>query len=82
MLEVINMPQISLYVNKSTLEKIEKMAKEENISISKWVGKKIEKSFSDEYPPGYFELFGSIKDDSFKPVKKISFKYDSKRESL
>ena len=64
------MPQISLYVNKATLEKIEKIAKKEKISISKWVRDKIEKSFSNEYPPGYFDLFGSIKDESFKPFNK------------
>jgi hypothetical protein len=66
------MPQISLYVNKTTLEKIEKNAKEENISIPKWVRKKIEKSFSEEYPSVYFELFGSIKDKSYRPIKKSS----------
>ena len=35
------MPQISLYVDKEMLEKVEKAASDEHISISKWVGKKI-----------------------------------------
>ena len=37
------MPQISLYIDKDTLTKIEKAAAKERISISKWVGKNIKK---------------------------------------
>ncbi|MCU0849216.1 MAG: toxin-antitoxin system, antitoxin component [Spirochaetes bacterium] len=75
------MPQISLYIDKDTLSKIEKAASKEKISISKWVGKHIKKIIKDDYPQGYFELFGSIADESFK-IKALSFKHDSERESL
>ena len=75
------MPQISLYVDKDTLSRIEKAAAKERISISKWVGKNIKKFIKDDYPQGYFELFGSIKDKSFE-IKDLSFEEDSKRESL
>ena len=37
------MPQISLYIDKDTLARIEKAAAKERISISKWVGKNIKK---------------------------------------
>ncbi|GAB4219308.1 MAG: hypothetical protein Kow00102_02130 [Spirochaetota bacterium] len=75
------MPQISLYIDKETLEKIEKAAAKERISISKWVGKNIKKVIQEEYPEGYFDLFGSVTDKSFD-IKKLSFDQDSKRESL
>ncbi len=75
------MPQISLYIDKETLSKIEKAASKEKISISKWVGKSIKKVIKDDYPKGYFELFGSIADESFN-INTLSFKHDSKRESL
>ncbi|MBN1501037.1 MAG: toxin-antitoxin system, antitoxin component [Spirochaetes bacterium] len=75
------MPQISLYIDKETLIKIEKAAQREKISISKWVGKNIKKVINNDYPKGYFDLFGSISDESFD-VKKLSFKDDSKRESF
>jgi len=39
------MPQISLYIDEETLSKIEKAAKKEHISISKWVGNNIKRSF-------------------------------------
>lgn len=75
------MPQISLYVDKDTLSRIEKAAAKERLSISKWVGKNIKKAIQDDYPQDYFSLFGSITDKTFE-IKKISFKDDSKRESL
>jgi hypothetical protein len=75
------MPQISLYIDKDTLAKIEKAAAKERLSISKWVGKNIRKVIKEDYPQGYFDLFGSITDKSFE-IKKLSFEQDSKRESL
>jgi hypothetical protein len=76
------MPQISLYIDKETLSKIEKAAEREHTSISKWVGKNIKKVIKDDYPIGYFELFGSISDDSFQEPSKNSFSNDVKREQL
>ncbi|MDA3901122.1 MAG: hypothetical protein PF637_11465 [Spirochaetes bacterium] len=75
------MPQISLYIDKDTLEKVEKAAKVEHLSISKWVGLRIKSAVNDEYPRGYFDLFGSIDDDTFK-IDSLSFDNDIKRESL
>jgi len=71
------MPQISLYIDKDTLLKIEKAAKQENISLSKWVGKNIKRAIQEDYPPKYFELFGAIVDESFT-VPKLTFKGDLK----
>jgi hypothetical protein len=75
------MPQISLYIDKDTLLKIEKAAKQENISLSKWVGKNIKKAIQEQYPPKYFELFGAIVDEPFT-VPKLTFKEDRKREQF
>ena len=75
------MPQISLYIDKVTLAKIEKAAAKERTSISKWVGKNIKKVVNEEYPKGYVDLFGSITDTSFES-KKLSFDLDSKRETF
>lgn len=75
------MPQISLYIDKDTLVKIERAAAKDRISISKWVGRNIKKVINEEYPPAYFDLFGSITDQSFE-IKSLSFKQDSKRERM
>ncbi|HRZ29003.1 MAG TPA: toxin-antitoxin system, antitoxin component [Spirochaetota bacterium] len=75
------MPQISLYIDKETLSKVEKAASREKMSISRWVGRKIKKAIQEDYPQGYFDLFGSISDKSFK-IDSQSFKHDSPRERL
>ena len=77
----IVMPQVSLYIDNETMQKIEKAASRENVSISKWVGKSLKKVFKDDYPDNYFDLFGSIDDDSFE-IPSLDLKSDSKRESL
>ena len=76
------MSQLSLYIQDSTLNKIEAMAKEENVSISNWVKQRIELSIESEWPDSFFTLYGSIKDKSFRYPKKLSFKKDSKRENF
>ncbi len=76
------MPQISLYIDEKTLRKIEKAAKAEKKSISKWVSSKIKSSLENKWPKDYFNLFGSIKDPSFNEPDDLKEKTNLKRESL
>jgi len=76
------MPQISLYIDKTTLKKIEHAASIENKSISNWVGSKIAKLLGDKWPEDYFNLYGSVNDDSFRAHKNMKYSDDAKRESL
>lgn len=77
-----NMPQVSLYIDKDTLKKIELAAKKENVSISHWVRDRIETSLSTDWPKDFFDLWGSIPDPSFRIPKKVGFKSDASREKL
>lgn len=74
------MPQISLYIDKDTLKKIEKAAHREKLSISKWVGKQLKKSFQTDYPADFENLFGSIKDEHFTKPDNLPAGADAKRE--
>jgi hypothetical protein len=76
------MPQISLYVDEITLEKVEKRAKQDNTSVSKWVGERIKKSIGDEYPNGFFELFGSLKNIDFDRPEQGKFEDDCPLEKF
>jgi len=76
------LPQISLYIDKETLQKIEKAADAEKTSISKWVGRQLKKSLETSYPEDFQNLFGSIRDDSFTIPEREPFDTDAKRESL
>lgn len=76
------MPQISLYIDKATLKKVEKAAEAEELSISKWVGKQLKKSLKTSYPNDFQNLYGSIRDESFTIPERESAEADAERESL
>ncbi len=76
------MPQISLYIDRETMKKIERVAGESNMSISRWVRENLRNVLSDEYPQGFFDLFGAVDDDSFRRPDQPGFDSDAKRESL
>lgn len=76
------MPQISLYIDKGTLEKIKRAAEAEQLSISKWVGKQLNKSLQANYPEDFQDLFGSIRDESFTIPERKPADSDAKRESF
>ncbi|MFP4180824.1 MAG: DUF6364 family protein [Spirochaetaceae bacterium] len=76
------MPQISLYIDEKTLQKIKNAAARRNISISKLVSELIRSRTEPVYPKEYEELFGSIKDDTFEAPPEIPFSSDSHREVL
>lgn len=73
------MPQISLYIDEKTLKKVESAAKQQRLSISKWVAEQIRSKVDPVYPADYDKLFGSIKDDTFIKPESPSFNHDAKR---
>ena len=76
------MPQVSLYLNKKTYTKVRRAAEAESISLSKWVSKKLDQTIAAEWPDGFNELFGCIRDDSFKVPRRETFILDAPRDSL
>lgn len=76
------MPQISLYIDNDTMQRVEKAAQAEKLSISKWVGNQLQKSLTENYPSDFEQLFGSINDATFQEPQDISFDADAQREVL
>ncbi|MEN8191197.1 MAG: toxin-antitoxin system, antitoxin component [Bacteroidota bacterium] len=76
------MPQVSLYIDNETFKKIGKAAKIEKKSISKWVSSKIITSLSNSWPTEWFNLFGSLNDETFTEPDELRFSEDNKREKL
>jgi len=76
------MAQISIYIDDSTLKQIEIAAEKEHDSISKWVKKRLVTSLKTAWPKDYFDLFGALKDDSFKRPGEMKFSKDRKRQIL
>jgi len=75
------MPQVSIYIDRQMLERIESISKKEHLSLSKVVARSIERYVNESWPEGYADLFGSIKDDSFKRNVE-SLNKDAKRDNL
>lgn len=76
------MPQLSLYIDENTLNKIETGAKIEHVSISKYVVRKLNESMSNAWPENYKNLYGVIDDDSFVVERIKDFSNDIERETL
>ena len=76
------MPQISLYIDEITLNKVEDAANRQHISISKWVAEQIRTRLDPVYPIHYEDLFGSISDDSFNRPNNLYAGLDTIREEL
>lgn len=76
------MPQVSLYIDKETLEKITQLARKNSISVSRWVGENLRRLMRDDFPDDFWDVFGAIKDDSFSRPDALSLASDSKREQL
>ena len=76
------MPQLSLYIDEETLKRIEAGADAENLSLSKYVVKKLKQSIRDRWPENFSQLYGSIQDDTFIIPEEIDFSKDSRREEL
>jgi hypothetical protein len=76
------MPQISLYIDETTLKKVENAALRQHVSISKWVAEQIRTRIEPAYPAHFEELFGSITDDSFTRRKEPPFSSDIKRKGF
>ena len=65
------MPRLSISLDEATLKKVEKAAKSSNVSMSRWVRDTLIRSLENEWPENFFELFGSIRDDSFRSPENL-----------
>ncbi len=76
------MPQISLYIDESTLRKVEGAASRQHVSISKWVAEQIRAKVEPVFPKNFENLFGSISDDTFSRPVELNAGFDTRREQL
>lgn len=76
------MPQISLYIDEPTLKQVERAARKQKTSLSKWVVEQLKARIEPAYPDDYGELFGSIQDGSFSEPDELSLSGDIGRETL
>jgi hypothetical protein len=63
------MPQLHCYVPESTLEQLQQKAEHAHLSISKYLALLIKKDINEQWPEGYFDLFGSWEGDHLQREK-------------
>ncbi len=76
------MPQLSLYIDERTLKRLRTGAKLENVSVSKYVVRKLSEIMDTSWPENYQKLFGAIDDETFHVDRIQSFDTDVPRERL
>jgi hypothetical protein len=76
------MAQLTIYLDDEILEKVKRGAQMEGASVSKWVRRRLEEDFEEEWPAGYFDLLGKLDSTDFKRPSQPPFDKDIKRESV
>ena len=77
------MGQLTVYIDDSTLKKVETAAHREHKSISKWVKKCLESALQNKWPENYFEVFGALSgDESFQRPPQGDVSEDTRRNRL
>ena len=67
------MPQVSLYLDQDILDRARQRAKIEKLSLSKYVAQTLSANGSNGWPEGYWDLFGSLTDETFVVPEDIPF---------
>lgn len=76
------MGQVSIYLDDDMLDKIKKASEMSDVSVSKWIRTHLNESLKNQYPEGYFELYGSLAEADFQRPEQVPFEEDTPREPL
>lgn len=76
------MPQLSLYLDDATMEEVRRNAEAADVSLSQYVSGVLKKANSSTWPRGFFDLYGSIDDESFSEPAELPFELDAPRDAL
>lgn len=76
------MAQVTIYLNDEIAHRVESAAKEAGVSTSSWVRARLEQSLSQQWPEGYFNLFGCLADSDLERPEQPSLALDLPREAL
>ncbi len=74
---------MTIYLEPEAEKKIRAAAKREGKSLSSWAGGQLAKAAGvGAWPAGYFELFGSVDDESFRVAEEVPTLLDTERDEL
>jgi len=73
------MAQLHFYIPDALAEKLKDKAKKEHLSLSKYIAKLAKREVENQWPDGYFDLFGKWQGEALERPEGLSFE---KRESF
>lgn len=76
------MAQLTIYLDDESIRRIEGAAARENSSVSGWVKRRLIQSLDDQWPQGYFDLFGSLSSTDLEEPSELNPADDVPREAL
>jgi hypothetical protein len=76
------MPQMSLYFDEDLASEIQKNARKEKVSVSKYVSDALRQRMSDEWTEDFLSALGAVRDASFVRPAQPDFSFDAKRGKL
>ena len=78
-----SVPQLTIYLDREMERRVREAARHEGKSLSRWAGEQLGRAAgAGRWPEGYFELFGSVSDESFREVEELPAAADTVRERL
>lgn len=79
------MAQVTIYLDSDTAQKTRRAAERERKSLSSWAREKLRKAADeteDVWPEDFFDLFGSIRDETFTVPDELPASRDTDRHPL
>ena len=76
------MSQVTIYVPEKEARVMREAARREKRSVSEWARERLSGDLQESWPPGYFDLLGSLRDESLKRPTDVLEVKDSPREPL
>lgn len=74
------MAQLTVYLDEKTRRRIERAAREGDVSVSQWVKEKLTQALERDWPAGYFDILGSLKDSDLARPPQPPLSSDAPRE--
>ncbi len=76
-------PQLTIYLDRETQREVEEAARREGCSLSRWArGHLLAAAKRRGWSPGYFDLLGSLTDDTFREPEEIQWSADTERAEM
>lgn len=76
------MSPITIYMPENEAKAIKRAARRENRSVSDWARERIKREIHNAWPEDYFEVLGSLRDDSMSRPPQPATSSDTKRRNI